>query len=433
MPVSYPNPSDQASRSLEPHRTPGPDNDLQTIASNYMACSGRQDLSPGTRGLYGLVANLAKYAAGDSDSHPPSRDEASNMVRCVVSFVEETASEFKTVNSDMTRLIEDTKLFRFHLALGDYAGNLSEALRGEKSSILSRYPWTMIVPGLDREEAKVAAWVASGPPYRRPVTSFLDALKERAEILTDEGWGDVDLDLALFAVRAYARRNLVAHGRNYDLYQSDRLDELANQIGEDDKNLEILLPDEEKSQVGKYRRLLTLYRDSKIWNEKGKWFKRAPGPCRSLPLFIRPSGEAFRCSVDMGRFRPEGLSGPPSSNVTYSPSSLRRHSVTEPWSTLKRPAVEQPDEEPPAKKRAYDYRSVKYETVEASNWDPSIWNVEYQEMGAWSERLANVSDALRQYNPRKAKGIFQREVPRLEKELDVLKIVTAKRLKRKSE
>ena len=426
-----PESSDQSSQNLEQHRILGLNNELQAIISTYMASSGRQDLSPSTRGLYGLVADLAKYAAGDPDTHPPSRDTASDMVRCIVSFVEETASEFNATNSDLARMAEDTRLFRFHAALGDYAGSLCEALKGEKSSIISRHPWTIIVPSLDKESAEMPAWLASGPPYRRPVISFLDALEERAEFLTAQGWGDVDLDLALFAVRAYARRNLIAHGGNFDLFTSDRFEELANHIEDDDKNLESLLPDEEKSQVGKYRRLLILYRNSHIRMEGGKWVKYVPRTCGSLPSFVRPCGDAFRCSVDVGRFRPEGLTGPPPPNVLYSPSSLRRHSVSEPWWTLKRPATEQPDGEPPAKKRAYDYRSVKYETIADVSWNPSIWNVEYTQLATLCENLVNVQDALRQLNPMKAKVISSEQIPHLEAELERLKRATAKKMKAK--
>ena len=51
---------------------------------------------------------------------------------------------------------------------------------------------------------------------------FLDALRERAETFTAQGWENVDLDLALFAAKAYARRNFIAHGKGVDLQKSKK-------------------------------------------------------------------------------------------------------------------------------------------------------------------------------------------------------------------
>ena len=138
-----------------------------------------------------------------------------------------------------------------------------------------------MLPKIDNEESELAAWSIKGPSYRRPNTPFLDALEERAETLTAVGWDNVDPELALFAVKAYARRNYIAHGKGADLHHTE---------------------------------------NSKI--------------------YPRLSGEAFRSSVDVGRFRikyPEGLPPP---KVSFSPSSLRRHTVSEPWWTLKRPGTE---------------------------------------------------------------------------------------------
>ena len=90
------------------------------------------------------------------------------------------------------------------------------------------------------------------------MVSFSDNLEKRVKFLLDEDQGDVDLYITLFAVRAYVRKNLVAHGRNFNLYQSGRFDDSACQVEEGDKNLESLFPDQERSQVGKYRRLLIL-------------------------------------------------------------------------------------------------------------------------------------------------------------------------------
>ena len=71
-------------------------------------------------------------------------------------------------------------------------------------------------------------------------------------------------------MRAYARRNLIAHGENFDPFTSERFEELANHIEDDNKNLESLLFDK-KFLVDEYRRLLILYRNSHIRMKGGEW------------------------------------------------------------------------------------------------------------------------------------------------------------------
>lgn len=84
----------------------------------------------------------------------------------------------------------------------------------------------------------------------------------RVAELIDAGFSDLDLDLALFAIRAYARRNFIAHGGTLDLYQSGDFAGLANRIDNDKKLLEDILPGEEKPMVGNWRKLITYFRSS---------------------------------------------------------------------------------------------------------------------------------------------------------------------------
>lgn len=63
------------------------------------------------------------------------------------------------------------------------------------------------------------------------------------------GTNELDIDLALFAIRSYARRNLVSHGEIFDLRQSGNFAGLAKYLDDDDKLLENVLPDEEKHEA----------------------------------------------------------------------------------------------------------------------------------------------------------------------------------------
>ena len=107
---------------------------MRTVESTYTACVGSEDLPPNTQELYRLVARLAGLAANGSDEHPFTPTEASNAVRCLDQYVRETASETNVANSGISRMAMDTRLFRFHAALGDFSGFICSNLKAGKSS-----------------------------------------------------------------------------------------------------------------------------------------------------------------------------------------------------------------------------------------------------------------------------------------------------------
>ena len=120
----------------------------------------------------------------------------------------------------------------------------------------------------------------------------------------------VDTDLALFAVRTYAKRNSLFHGRTFDLFMSERYAELALQLDIDDKNLESLLPDKERNLVDKYRSLISLHREIRIRKDRsGNWVKCQAPPLEVPDQVLRPSKEALRAGMGNGIFRPPGLKG----------------------------------------------------------------------------------------------------------------------------
>ena len=201
----------------------------------------------------------------------------------------------------------------------------------------------MIVPKLDKEQEARIAWKASDQTSKRPFSAFTEALQDRVNDLQVDGWDDLDMEIALLAVRSYARRNFVAHSKAYDLNTSKNFQELGQYLEDVDKHLEAILPDEEMPLVDKYRRILAMYRDKHIRKEDGEWkdAKTLAGQTASAPTpSDRPSRSAIRSSMDMGEFRPPGLAGPPPSNVSHDAAAFRRHTMDEPRGT-KRPAVEQ--------------------------------------------------------------------------------------------
>ena len=113
------------------------DNEMQAVMSRYTDCVGHPDLPEGTRELYQLVARMASFASG-SDSHPFTRTDASDAVRCIDRYVRETASDAKTTNSALSTMAGDAELYRLHAVIGDYAGALCDDL---KNSTKSSFQW----------------------------------------------------------------------------------------------------------------------------------------------------------------------------------------------------------------------------------------------------------------------------------------------------
>lgn len=346
--------SSQSSGSPGQYQTGDFYNEMRTVESTYTACVRSEDLPLNTQELYRLVARLAGLAANGSDEHPFTPTEASNAVRCLDQYVRETASETNVANSEISRMATDTRLFRFHGALGDFFAFICTNLRAGKNSLISKQPWTLIVPALDKEEEDRIAWEASDQTSNRPFGRFTEALWDRVNDLQVAGWDDLDLEITLLAVRSYARRNFLCHSKVYDLGASKNFRALGQYLEEVDKQLEAVLPDEEKPLADKYRRIVAVYRDQHIRKENGEWkdAKSLAGKTAgSSPLSNRPSRSTVRLSMDIGQFRPPGLAGPPPSNVSYDSTAFRRHTVDEPRGT-KRTAVGQPLDEPRRKRVA---------------------------------------------------------------------------------
>ena len=286
--------------------------------------------------MYRLVTALAAEAIPESDAHLGSSIEKANVVRTIDRFVRETTSEYGTALRELSSRTYDTRLFRFHAHLGDYAGALCTILKDSKqfspSPILSR-PWTEIVKAIDDGQDRVTSWNASGCKGPELSCPEMDLLEVRVQQLIKAGHAILDRDLALFAIRSYARRNFIAHGEIYGLNRSGNFAGLANYIDNDDKLLEDILPDEEMPMVGNWRRLLMFYKDLNIrQTSDGVWERQTSLSLRDLsppPLEVksRLAVAVLRGEIEMGRKRESNSpDGPPPQDVKFDPGSLRRRS-----------------------------------------------------------------------------------------------------------
>ena len=177
---------------------------------------------------------------------------------------------------------EDARIYRFHAHLGDFSACVCDALKeGEDSNSPLKRPWTTIVEALDQEDKKVVASEASNHTTRRVKTPMRDAIERRVIILNRLGHTDVDIDIALFAIRTYARRNFVAHGNTFGLYKSGDCAGLAQYPDDVDNTLEGVLPGVERDQVDMYRRLLTFYKDRHIQMVGTDWVTVDQLPAKS--------------------------------------------------------------------------------------------------------------------------------------------------------
>lgn len=127
----------------------------------------------------------------------------------------------------MTR---DAELYRFNIEMGDHAAVMCSALKGVLGLTDLKQPWISILRHLNDEKRLVTDWKASSADLPEPDTPFTDDLEASVAALVAGGLADLDFDLALFAIRTYARRNALCHGRTEDLSKSGKFANLAEYL-----------------------------------------------------------------------------------------------------------------------------------------------------------------------------------------------------------
>ena len=405
--------TNQSRGTLEQERITELGDEMRAVQSIYTACSRDQTLSPTAQDMYRLVSTLATEAIPESDAHLDSSVDKANVVRTIDRFVRETTSEYGTALRELSSRTHDARLFRFHAHLGDYAGNLCSLLKDDKqsSTTLLSGRWTNIAKALDDCEERTASWNASGCKGPEPSCPERDKLKVRVQEIIDAGFSDLDLDLALFAIRAYARRNFIAHGGIFDLYQSGDLAGVANRIDNDEKLLENVLPDEEMHMVGHWRRLLTYFRSSHIRQTgDGEWKRQEPLSFTSKsppPL----TGPVLLSQVELGKRRESNSpDGPPPPNVQFDFDLYRRRSDPCGRGT-KRPATGQsPGLTSPKRVKGLLY-SPRLEPIN------EVLESDARKAADLQLKLHAFGAKLAQANPKVAAGVFRPQMKQLESEL----------------
>ena len=434
-PAEYrPASTNQSHGTLEQQRTTELGDEMRAVQSIYTACIRDQDLSSTVQDLYRLVTTLAAEAVPESDAYLDSSIEKANIVRTIDRFVRETTSDYSTALRELSSRTHDTRLFRFHAHLGDYAGGLCDTLKesGSSTSSILSGPWTLIVKTIDDYQDSVASWKARGCKDSEPSCPVMDALEVRVQEIIDSGLTDLDIDLALFAIRSYARRNSIAHGEIFDLYQSKQFAGLADYIDNDEKLLEGLLPDEEKPMLDNWRRLLRFHRSKRIRQTgDGDW--KAKSPLRVTPVSsLLPAGRlgrvVLRSQIEMGKRRESNSpDGPPPTNVKFDTSLFRRRSEPGKRSISKRSAVEQPPGEPPLKKARGPFYSPSLEAITENIEDSDALGAEELQL-----ELHTLAAQLAQAKPGKATMVFKRQIEELGLQLEKTRTGIAK-LKRQKD
>lgn len=417
--------TNQSRGTLEQQRTTELGDEMRAVQSIYTACSRDQTLSSTVQDMYRLVTTLAAEAIPESEAHLDSSIEKANAVRTIDRYVRETTSEYGTALRELSSRTHDTRLFRFHAHLGDYAGELCGLLKDDKhsSSTILSGTWTKIVKALDDCDIRVASWNASGCKGPEPSCPEKDRLEVRVQKIIKAGFTDLDMDLALFAIRSYARRNFIAHGGTLDLDQSNDFAGLANHIDYDEKTLEDVLPDEEKPMVGYWRRLLTYFRSSHI-RQTGDGGWERPKALSIAPESPPPlTGPVLRSQIELGKRRESNSrDGPPPTNVKFDFGSYRRRSDPGRRGT-KRPATGQsPGRASPKRVKGLFY-SPSLEAID-----------EVQESEAWSAaelqlQLHEFGAKLAQANPHIAARVFKPQMTQLESKLVQVKARLEKKKK----
>ena len=228
--------------------------------------------------------------------------------------------------------------------------------------------------------------------------------------IVDAGTTDLDTDLALFAIRSYARRNFIPHNELREISRSKNSDAIDEYLDRDDKLLEEILPDEEKHTVGKWRRVLKIYRNTRRQPDGGG-DRVAKVPLRvssgsSPPPTGRLGRAVLRCEIEMGLKRGSNSpDGPPPTNVTFDPSLFRRRSEPGRRPSHKRPAVGQPLGESSPKKAKGPYCGKRLEAIPEDINDGNVWEAEELQL-----QLHTLSVELPQTKPGAAVSAFQQQL-----------------------
>ena len=112
------------------------------------------------------------------------------MVRTIDRCVREITSDHNTALCELSSRTQDTRLFRCHAHLGNYAEHVCNLLKGlDKNSPVEVLtgPWTDIVKTLDARQDRVASWIARGCQGPQPRCPEMDAIDQGKEYIEHEG------------------------------------------------------------------------------------------------------------------------------------------------------------------------------------------------------------------------------------------------------
>ena len=132
------------------------------------------------------------------DEHLDSSIEKTNIIRNIDRFAREMTSRYDTTLYELSSRIYDTRLFRFHVHLADYAGALCGLLKDLKqfsSSLILARLWAEIVKAIDNCQDRVSFWNVSGCKGPEPSCPEMDLLEVRVQQLINADYVILDRDL----------------------------------------------------------------------------------------------------------------------------------------------------------------------------------------------------------------------------------------------
>lgn len=183
-------------------------------------------------------------------------EEASGLVR----HLELSAQE-------LARLARKYKQLHFHCAYGDYASKLCKDLKLESSKrFKALQPSASSLSDKIKEEGRILTCEEN--PKDTPV---LDALEERASELETKSV-KVDLELAKFAINAYASRNQACHSKGLMAYRTGNNGLTRSAVDDDTAEMHKSFAENEVELAAKWRSLLLYWRERNlVLNEFGSW------------------------------------------------------------------------------------------------------------------------------------------------------------------
>ena len=254
--------------------------------------------------IYDSIAQLADQA-GRGHGITLTQDQGPELVMNPDQLVTESAQYVNAANAQLAANKETLKQWHTYQQYGDYVGKIFNDLKGGREG----------PPSLQKSAIAIAEEIdesekghETSNPHRFDI---IDLLERQAGLLEVTKGTSLSIDLAKFAVKAYAKRNKACHSGICELEGKRDAQMLEEMLRAHRQDLADILPEYERMNKSLYSNAIDYYQNSNIEMNhlEGRWQTRAklkPRELSSGEVDIRDSSKVTQMRYfSRGYFRPQ--------------------------------------------------------------------------------------------------------------------------------